>query len=315
MNMPAIQQVTQIIQQQEQTFAQVNQDPEQINFRREAEFALQHLQNNNFLLSTAQKQPEALKNAIINVASVGISLNPAKKHAYLVPRDGKVMLDISYLGLVEMAEQSGGIEWVQAKIVRHGDSYQNTGIDSKPIHNYSAFGNRGDIVGVYCTAKLPSGDYLTHEMPIDAVNKIKMRSQSFKSGKSSPWKTDEEEMIKKTCIKQAAKLWPNRSAKLERAIDYLNETQGIDFKTEQGGSAPNMATEEQVNSIKHLLAVTSVQWQSVSDYASQALGINADQPEDLNTNDATKIEHLLQKKASQQQKAAQAQQQQNGDVY
>jgi recombination protein RecT len=37
------------------------------------------------------------------VAAIGITLNPASKLAYLVPRDGMVCLDISYMGLLHRA--------------------------------------------------------------------------------------------------------------------------------------------------------------------------------------------------------------------
>ncbi|MGP0745242.1 recombinase RecT, partial [Escherichia coli] len=87
----------------------------------------------------------------INVAAIGITLNPASKLAYLVPRDGMVCLDISYMGLLHIAMESGVISWGQAKLVHANDTYESNGLDKAPTHKYNAFGDRGDIVGVYCT--------------------------------------------------------------------------------------------------------------------------------------------------------------------
>lgn len=89
---------------------------------------------------------------------------------------------------------------------------------------------KGEIVGVYCVVKTDTGDFLTHTMTIEAVNNIKQRSESVKSGKNSPWRTDLEQMILKTCVKQASKYWPRRE-RLDSAINYLNDPQneGIDF--------------------------------------------------------------------------------------
>ncbi|TNP50108.1 recombinase RecT, partial [Escherichia coli] len=89
------------------------------------------------------------QNAIINVAAIGITLNPASKLAYLVPRDGMVCLDISYMGLLHLAQSTGSIKWGQCKLVYSNDTYESNGLDSAPTHKYNAFGERGSIVGGY----------------------------------------------------------------------------------------------------------------------------------------------------------------------
>jgi hypothetical protein len=43
--------------------------------------------------------------------------------------------------------------------------------------------------------------------------------------KKCPWVTDAEEMIKKTCVKQAAKYWPRRE-RLDNAVHHLNTEGG-----------------------------------------------------------------------------------------
>ena len=74
-----------------------------INFEREAGFALQLLEVNDYALRIAMGNRQSVINAITNIAAIGISLNPAKKQAYLVPRDGKICLDISWMGLIDLA--------------------------------------------------------------------------------------------------------------------------------------------------------------------------------------------------------------------
>lgn len=199
-----------------------------INFDREIGFAIQILSQNPYLASVARNNKASLYSAVLNVASIGISLNPAWKLAYLVPRKNSICLDISYMGLLHIAQTSEAIQWGQARIVRKQDNYSSRGIDRPPMHEYSPFlpdAERGDIVGVYVVIKTHGGDYLTHEMNIGKVYSIRDRSESWKSymkdKKITPWKTDEEEMIKKTCIKQAYKYWP-RKDRLDSAINYLN---------------------------------------------------------------------------------------------
>ena len=199
---------------------------ENILFEKEAGFAMQALQSNDYLCKISAGNQQSLINAITNIAAIGVSLNPAKKQAYLVPRDGKVCLDISYMGLMDLAMATGAILWGQAIIVRNNDDFQLMGLDQKPHHKFNPFSkDRGEIVGVYVVVKTQHCDYLTHTMAIDVVNAIRNRSSAWKSGKTCPWHTDPEEMTKKTCIKQACKYWP-RNARLDVAVHHLNTEGG-----------------------------------------------------------------------------------------
>lgn len=204
------------IEQQESLFLPALTD-EKISWEKEKQFAIQAFNSNKFLLDTASKNPTSLQAAIINVASIGISLNPANKHAYLVPRDGKVCLDISYMGLMHLAMSTGSILWGQCKLVHSNDTYINKGLDKAPGHSYSPFGERGNVIGAYCTVKTCHGDYLTDEMSLEDIVKI----QNSSKAKNGPWKTYWNEMARKTVVKRAAKYWPTVD-RLNNAIHHLN---------------------------------------------------------------------------------------------
>lgn len=199
-----------------------------MNFTKEAQFALQLLQGNDFLTKAAQNNPAALEYAIINLASIGISLNPALKESYLVPRGGKICLDISYMGLVKLATDTGSIVWVQAEIVKAKDTFEYNGVGQAPTHKMNPFGDRGEVIGVYCVAKLSSGEFLSTIMSKADCDAI--RDKSSQAAKSGPWISFYEEMIKKTCVKRASKLWP-KSERLSTAVEVLNEHEGIDFNS------------------------------------------------------------------------------------
>jgi phage RecT family recombinase len=197
-----------------------------MNFAKEAQFALQLLQSNAYLLKAAKENEAALEYAIINLASIGITLNPALKEAYLVPRGGKICLDISYIGLVKLATDTGAIDWVQAEIVKKNDKFKSIGVGHAPIHEVDHFSDRGEVVGVYCVAKLSTGECLSTIMSKAECDAI--RDKSSQASKSGPWVSFYEEMLKKTCIKRASKLWP-KSERVQKAADILNEHEGIDF--------------------------------------------------------------------------------------
>ena len=200
-----------------------------VDFGAEANYAMQLLYANDFALKIALGNPVSVQNALRNASAIGISLNPANKHAYLVQRKGVICLDISYMGLLHLAMSTGSIEWGQAKLVYEKDTYKNVGIDKAPLHDSNTFGDRGNVVGVYCVVHTNTGAYLTEEMTIDDINKIKNRSESAKKG-NGPWITDYFEMAKKTVIKRASKLWP-KVDRLNKAIELLNTEgeEGISF--------------------------------------------------------------------------------------
>ncbi len=211
------------------SFASVLSD-RSINFDREAEFALQTLYGNDYAMKIAMQNRSSVIAAVVNIAAIGISLNPAKKQAYLVPRDGKICLDISYMGLMDLAIDSGSIRWGQAELVYESDLFELVGVDKEPIHKRAPFSrNRGEIVGAYVVVKTTEGDYLTTAMSVDEINDIRDRSSAWKAWvskkKSCPWVTDWGEMAKKTVVKRAYKYWP-KTERLETAIHHLNTDGG-----------------------------------------------------------------------------------------
>lgn len=208
----------------EKEFNEVNSY--KMNFIKEAQFALQLLQGNEYLMKAAQANPSALEYAIINLASIGISLNPALKEAYLVPRGGKICLDISYIGLIKLATDTGSINWVQAEIVKSKDTFEYQGVGKAPIHKMNPFGDRREVIGVYCVAKLSTGEQLSTIMSKAECDAIK--DKSSQAAKSGPWVSFYEEMLKKTVIKRASKLWP-KSERVQTAVNVLNEHEGIEF--------------------------------------------------------------------------------------
>lgn len=209
-----------------------------ISFDREASFAVQILESNSFAMSMAMRNRQSVVNAVVNVAAIGLSLNPARKHAYLVPRKTGIVLEISYMGLIELAVASGSIRWAKAELVRQADHFALNGYDKPPTHTFNPFGgDRGPVVGVYCVAKTADGDYLTETMTIDEVYAIRDRSEAWKNGQKGPWKTDEGEMIRKTVVKRASKYWP-KTERLDQAVHYLNTDGGEGISDQPQSAAP-----------------------------------------------------------------------------
>jgi len=196
-------------------------------YKKEAMFAMQAVQKSEYLQNCT---PGSIQNAVINVASVGLTLNPANAYAYIVPRDGIACLDVSYKGMIKLATDSGSIQWVKSVLVYEDDQFEMRGIDQMPLHKYDPFKKeRGDVIGGYCAAKLHDGTYMIDTMSRDELDQVRETSKA----KNGPWKTWPLEMMKKTLIKRASKTWPNTN-RLDKAVEIVNEHDGLEDQYLEG---------------------------------------------------------------------------------
>lgn len=204
-----------------------------VRWAEESQFALQALSGNDYMQKAT---PESIQNSVINVASVGLTLNPADGYAYLVPEYNtqakrvECQLRISFKGLIKLATDSGSIKWVKAEIVKANDKFTYKGPCEKPEHNMEPFGDRGAPVGVYCIAKTVEDDFLTDVMSWEDVVKIQTCAKT-----QNVWQKWPEEMAKKAIIKRAQKQWPKtqQSARLHEAVKVMNDNEGSEDTTEK----------------------------------------------------------------------------------
>ena len=227
-----------------------------LDFQKESMYAIQILQKNEYLQKSITEAPETLQGAIINVATCGISLNPALQYAYLVPRrnntKGRVecILDVSYRGLIHLLTLSGGVSNVYANIRYKGDEFDMELGTAPKITHKPKFESK-EILGVYAVAVLPNGTTQFDYVSKDEIDNIKMRSEMGKKDTGS-WKTDYGEMARKTAIKRLSKYLPKNNTMLRamEAIHLDNENNSIDFEAEQARI---------LNTKKHEQVTTTVQ--------------------------------------------------------
>ncbi|OOZ36499.1 RecT family recombinase [Solemya elarraichensis gill symbiont] len=219
-------QALQLVNSVQGKFVQIAQEHNLVTWQKESQFALQALQTNGTLATCA---PETIQNAIINVASVGLTLNPADGYAYLVPEYSKpnkrneCQLRISFKGLIKLATDTGAIKWVKADVVKAADTFEYRGLNQMPEHKMNPVSDRGDSIGVYCVAKTNEDEYLVDMAPWDEVMKAKEAAKT-----KMVWDKWPDEMAKKFIIKRASKQWPKteQSAVLHNAIDVINQVEG-----------------------------------------------------------------------------------------
>lgn len=211
-------------------------------YNREAIFAYQAFQNSTALQKCSK---ESIRNAIVNIALTGVSLNPSLQEAYIIPRKGKAVLDFSYRGLIGIACSKGNVKSMNAQVVYTWDDFEfeqgtrpfihykmnlnppedidEISKDPKRIWNY--------VVCAFSTATLLDGSIDFVVLPKYKLWKIYQTSEG-KDNEKMPWSTWPEEQIRKTVIKYHSKTLPKQgNDRLATAVSILNEHEGLDKTT------------------------------------------------------------------------------------
>lgn len=159
--------------------------------------------------------PASFLGAMMSAAQLGLEPNTALGQAYILPYNNHGKLEaqfqLGYKGLIDLAYRSGEVEVVQAHVVYENDDFEcEYGLEPKLTHT-PADKNRGEPIKVYAVFKTKSGGYGFEVMSMDDVRKHASKySKSFNSS-FSPWKTNFEEMAKKTVLKKVLKYAPLKS--------------------------------------------------------------------------------------------------------
>ncbi len=193
-------------------------------FKKERAWGMWALKNNKKVHDLAKEDKNQYDACLVQCIGFGLTLNPAEKLAYLVPRGNKICLDISYRGLIYLAISEGLIDWAFSDVVCEGEDLQFSHVSSEPlVHTFNPFMrdiNKENVIGAYCTAKLACGDYLSVAMSKQEIEKVKGTLKY----ESSVWRDHYGEMAKKTVIRRASKNWfsSKKDSKLHEAVEYLN---------------------------------------------------------------------------------------------
>lgn len=208
-----------------------------LEYAAEARFALTALSNNPQLLKC---DPVTVTDSMVNLAAMGLSLNPAAQQAALIPRwnSKKGGLDCTaspqYRGLMKLATDTGLVNNITAEVVFlcEEDSF-DVDLGSNPYlkHKPKLFAPKAErlvnlvdleanrMIGAYCIAHFTNSakphitvmdlsEVLAVANASDAFNPRPPKGNQQRRSPSGPWVTWPGEMIKKAVIRRASKQWP-----------------------------------------------------------------------------------------------------------
>jgi recombination protein RecT len=161
--------------------------------------------------------------ALMQAAQLGLEPNTPLGQAYLIPfKNNKkgiteCQFQIGYKGLIDLAYRSGDMASIQAYCVYKNDDFDyELGLDPVLKHK-PAKSNRGKLEYVYAVFKLQNGGNGFEVMSVDDINQhARKYSQGFNSS-YSPWKSNFDEMAKKTVLKRVLKYAPIKTD-FQRAV-------------------------------------------------------------------------------------------------
>lgn len=159
--------------------------------------------------------PQSFLGAMMNAAQLGLEPNTPLGQAYILPYLNKGTMEaqfqIGYKGLLDLAYRSGEVDVIQAQVVYANDTFEcEYGLNPRLVHK-PAEKDRGEAVKVYAVFRTKSGGYGFEVMSMDDVRSHAEKYSKAYSSSFSPWKTNFEEMAKKTVLKRVLKYAPLKS--------------------------------------------------------------------------------------------------------
>lgn len=205
------------------------------NAMKEAWLALQTVQDKDKKRALDTCNQTSIMNSLLDMVVQGLS--PAKKQCYFIAYGKELQLQRSYFGTVAVAKRFSGIENVVANIIYKGDTFKyeidpTTGNRIVKCHEQDFCNvDKANIVGGY--AVVNRGEGLMPYVEIMTMEQIK---QAWKLSKVSPVLDDgelrkgsthekfTEEMVKKTVINRACKMFVNSSSDKAVLAEAFNRT-------------------------------------------------------------------------------------------
>ncbi len=175
-----------------------------------------------------QATPASVLGSIMLAAQLKLEIGPALGHFWLTPRQDHgtwVCLPIvGYQGLVELAYRSGRVGKIETFLVRQGDFFEYGAnsergryFDWKPADREA----KRPWTDAVVTAQILGGGVVWETLPKEKV--LDRRPRGWDKS-SSPWQTHEEEMARKTLVREVAPYLP-KSTEFGLAVQVTRQVE------------------------------------------------------------------------------------------
>jgi len=230
-----------------------------MKFSTELQFALSIISDSKILPSC---NPNSLPVALLSAADCGLTLNPALRQAYLIPRDGKVRFSPSYLGLKHLAQSTGSIRMIQAELVHEGDTFRHYMADDMmmKIEHEKLNKAKAPVTHAWCVTLMTDGSRHVEVMTKEELDQCREAAISAQNGTIPfSWKLYEGEMQKKCVTRREMKHLMTISERLASAVHAMDLAEPMAFED----SAPTTMSAKQIGKIKAAAKSLDIDWDRV----------------------------------------------------
>lgn len=183
--------------------------PPHVDSKRFLRVTMTALQQNPDLLGADRR---TLYGACMRAAQDG--LLPDGREAALVMFSGKAQYMPMVEGLIKKVRNSGEVGNISVQVVKEHDAFDYELGDNEQITHKPALKDRGNTIGAYSIVTLKNGEKSREWMSVEDIEAVRKRSRTSDKG---PWKTDYDEMCRKTVFRRHYKRLP-KSTDLDGAI-------------------------------------------------------------------------------------------------
>ena len=213
--------------------------PADFNIPRFVQNSIALLNGNDTLKEFAGKYGVTqIKAGLLRGAYLG--LDALNSECYLVPYGKTLNFMPSYRGMTKLVAKYSvrPVKSIYAKVVRQGDTFEETIVNGEPTINYKALPfNNDEIIGVFAVCQYTDGGCQYEVMSKAEIEQCRKASKSNNKG---PWVQWYAEMAKKCVIRRLCKsLSLDMDAKAVEAMDA-----GLEIETDVREQVKNEIEEE-----------------------------------------------------------------------
>jgi phage RecT family recombinase len=205
------------IQKTNKAFIEIYGEKGQKVFTREQQYAVMSVQKNPEILNCT---PNSIYSSVAAVAMTGLTLDPIKQLAHLIPRKGVCTLVVDYKGILELLHMDTGVICSSGAVydcdIDVMDFKEGVGgyVNAKrPMPRPE----QRKLLYCYNIANFPDGRTHCHIMDKEQIDKRRGKAQT-----DAVWNEWEEKMNIKTVIRDHYKYLP-KSDRLDKAMSLVDE--------------------------------------------------------------------------------------------
>lgn len=174
--------------------------------------------NGNTYLRNAD--PMTIVGSAMVAATLQLPIVPTLGMAYIIPYGRQAQFQIGYKGLIQLAERSGQVRNIIDEVVYEGQLLKKNKFTGEFIFDEDAK-TSDTVIGYMARLELTNGFAKTIYWTKDEVEAHAKRfSQAYQKGWQSPWKSDFDQMARKTLLKALINKYAPMDIAMQQAMKF-----------------------------------------------------------------------------------------------